>query len=193
MPSATKATRRSMRPQALSKSHTLTLVLDPACLTCREKCRKCDRARPACNRCVSKGLKCGGYPPRFQFLECTTSKMSSIASKGGQSSPEQTVAPREIGHCTPDSGNAESRSRLSSAAMLTPNSVLPEMPRSMDQETSSTNSRDDSFLLLSPDTASPVYRFTCVDEVLASDRAQDLLLYCTLFDKLSVCISVQTS
>ncbi|PLB47495.1 hypothetical protein P170DRAFT_193531 [Aspergillus steynii IBT 23096] len=48
--------------------------LGPACLTCREKCRKCDRARPACNRCITKGLDCGGYPEQFRFC--------GIASRG---------------------------------------------------------------------------------------------------------------
>ncbi|VUC29723.1 unnamed protein product [Clonostachys rosea] len=42
---------------------------DPACGTCRRKCRKCDRTRPFCNRCQSKGLQCDGYPPKFQFCE----------------------------------------------------------------------------------------------------------------------------
>ncbi|PYH92760.1 C6 zinc finger domain protein [Aspergillus ellipticus CBS 707.79] len=46
----------------------------PACLTCRQKCRKCDRARPDCQRCVSKGLVCGGYPEQFRFC--------GIASRG---------------------------------------------------------------------------------------------------------------
>ncbi|RMZ41966.1 C6 zinc finger domain protein [Aspergillus flavus] len=46
----------------------------PACLTCREKCRKCDRARPNCQRCISKGLVCGGYPEQFRFC--------GIASRG---------------------------------------------------------------------------------------------------------------
>lgn len=46
----------------------------PACKTCREKCRKCDRGRPKCQRCVSKGLECGGYPDLYRFC--------GIASRG---------------------------------------------------------------------------------------------------------------
>ncbi|KAL4803405.1 fungal-specific transcription factor domain-containing protein [Aspergillus unguis] len=46
----------------------------PACMTCREKCRKCDRARPRCQRCISKGLVCRGYPDQFRFC--------GIASRG---------------------------------------------------------------------------------------------------------------
>ncbi|KAM0226698.1 hypothetical protein ACHAP5_012336 [Fusarium lateritium] len=51
----------STRPTARRK--------DPACGTCRKKCRKCDRKRPICDRCRTKGLHCEGYPPRFQFQE----------------------------------------------------------------------------------------------------------------------------
>ncbi|KAM0312535.1 hypothetical protein ACHAPQ_012208 [Fusarium lateritium] len=51
----------STRPTARRK--------DPACGTCRKKCRKCDRKRPICDRCRAKGLHCEGYPPRFQFQE----------------------------------------------------------------------------------------------------------------------------
>ncbi|KAL4920048.1 fungal-specific transcription factor domain-containing protein [Aspergillus aurantiobrunneus] len=46
----------------------------PACMTCREKCRKCDRGRPSCQRCISKGLECRGYPDQFRFC--------GIASRG---------------------------------------------------------------------------------------------------------------
>ncbi|GFG19672.1 C6 zinc finger domain protein [Aspergillus udagawae] len=46
----------------------------PACKTCREKCRKCDRGRPKCQRCISKGLECGGYPDQYRFC--------GIASRG---------------------------------------------------------------------------------------------------------------
>ncbi|KAJ5938210.1 fungal-specific transcription factor domain-containing protein [Penicillium verhagenii] len=45
-----------------------------ACLTCRQKSRKCDRTQPICKRCISKGLTCGGYPDKFRFC--------GIASRG---------------------------------------------------------------------------------------------------------------
>ncbi|KAL2846593.1 fungal-specific transcription factor domain-containing protein [Aspergillus pseudodeflectus] len=44
---------------------------DPACATCREKCRRCDRARPVCKRCATRGLECKGYPETFQFKPVT--------------------------------------------------------------------------------------------------------------------------
>ncbi|KAJ5242387.1 fungal-specific transcription factor domain-containing protein [Penicillium citrinum] len=47
---------------------------EAACLTCRQKSRRCDRARPMCKRCISKRLQCGGYPEKFRFC--------GIASRG---------------------------------------------------------------------------------------------------------------
>ncbi|KAJ5776102.1 uncharacterized protein N7511_001113 [Penicillium nucicola] len=47
-------------------------VPGPACITCREKCRKCDRTQPTCQRCISKGLECKGYPERFRFAGLAT-------------------------------------------------------------------------------------------------------------------------
>ncbi|KAJ5353743.1 hypothetical protein N7541_006307 [Penicillium brevicompactum] len=44
----------------------------PACITCREKCRKCDRTKPVCQRCISKGLECKGYPEKFRFAGLAT-------------------------------------------------------------------------------------------------------------------------
>ena len=49
-------------------------MLEAACLTCRQKSRRCDRGRPECKRCISKGLQCGGYPDKFRFC--------GIASRG---------------------------------------------------------------------------------------------------------------
>ncbi|CAI7618195.1 unnamed protein product [Penicillium glandicola] len=46
----------------------------PACITCREKCRKCDRTKPVCQRCITKGLECKGYPDKFRF--------AGVASRG---------------------------------------------------------------------------------------------------------------
>lgn len=41
-------------------------------MTCREKCRKCDRTKPTCVRCSSKGLVCKGYPEKFRFCGLAT-------------------------------------------------------------------------------------------------------------------------
>ncbi|KAI9929313.1 hypothetical protein ASPWEDRAFT_173034 [Aspergillus wentii DTO 134E9] len=77
----------------------------PACATCREKCRRCDRGRPECQRCVSKGLPCGGYPDKYQFCGPTRKKRKERPSTDGPAArtrrgrvsqvdsdiPEQTV------------------------------------------------------------------------------------------------------
>ncbi|CAG8044594.1 unnamed protein product [Penicillium salamii] len=49
-----------------------THSIGPACITCREKCRKCDRTKPVCQRCISKGLECKGYPDKFRFAGLAT-------------------------------------------------------------------------------------------------------------------------
>lgn len=64
---------------------------DPACGTCRKKCRKCDRKRPICDRCRTKGLHCEGYPPRFQFQE-------TLIISAGQRSQE---APPDVADTSP--------------------------------------------------------------------------------------------
>ncbi|CAG7559375.1 unnamed protein product [Fusarium equiseti] len=71
----------STRPTARRK--------DPACGTCRKKCRKCDRKRPICDRCRIKGLPCDGYPPRFQFQENLT--VSPDTGTPQVATPDSTV------------------------------------------------------------------------------------------------------
>ncbi|KAF5020016.1 hypothetical protein F66182_7952 [Fusarium sp. NRRL 66182] len=73
---ASSLTSPTSRPTARRK--------DPACGTCRKKCRKCDRRRPICDRCRTRGLVCEGYPPRFQFQE------TLVVSSRRQTPPETT-------------------------------------------------------------------------------------------------------
>ncbi|CEL00662.1 hypothetical protein ASPCAL00260 [Aspergillus calidoustus] len=54
---------------------------DPACATCREKCRRCDRARPVCKRCATRGLECKGYPETFQFKPVTVAEPRRLAAR----------------------------------------------------------------------------------------------------------------
>ncbi|KAL6230125.1 hypothetical protein BDW75DRAFT_245118 [Aspergillus navahoensis] len=61
----------------------------PACMTCREKCRKCDRGRPSCQRCISKGLVCRGYPDQFRFC--------GIASRGKWKNARIPAVDKEFG------------------------------------------------------------------------------------------------
>ncbi|CAG8120437.1 unnamed protein product [Penicillium salamii] len=45
------------------------------CWTCKKKRVQCDEARPACTRCTSRGLVCGGYEIRLRWG-------AGIASRG---------------------------------------------------------------------------------------------------------------
>lgn len=70
-------------------------MTEPACGTCRKKCRKCDRKRPICDRCRIRGLHCEGYPPRFQFCEVLTApsrKKSSNVSSSSDPGTSSTVS-----------------------------------------------------------------------------------------------------
>lgn len=66
-----------MQSKGQSRSNSERIISDnpisgPACITCREKCRKCDRTKPICQRCKSKGLECKGYPEKFRFAGLAT-------------------------------------------------------------------------------------------------------------------------
>ncbi|KAH6886424.1 fungal-specific transcription factor domain-containing protein [Thelonectria olida] len=85
----------------INSCHQLTACseLDPACGTCRKKCRKCDRKRPICDRCRTKGLHCEGYPPRFQFCEMVVRGGASNAalSRSVQAQVEEESPPEPVG------------------------------------------------------------------------------------------------
>ncbi|KAF2757789.1 hypothetical protein EJ05DRAFT_493356 [Pseudovirgaria hyperparasitica] len=42
---------------------------NPVCGTCRRKSRRCDRGKPSCQRCISKGLLCEGYETKFKVYD----------------------------------------------------------------------------------------------------------------------------
>lgn len=63
------------------------LASDPVCGTCRRKSRKCDRTKPQCHRCLSKGLLCEGYETKFKVYE--------PKPKAKQRQQETTIAPLE--------------------------------------------------------------------------------------------------
>lgn len=65
-----------------------------ACVTCRQKCRRCDRAKPVCRRCVSKGLECGGYPTVFKFYGAsTTTRKTRRRQLKPLRSPQEVLSP----------------------------------------------------------------------------------------------------
>ena len=54
------------------------------CWTCKKKRVQCDETRPACTRCTSRGLVCGGYEIRLRWG-------AGIASRGKYSGAEKPV------------------------------------------------------------------------------------------------------
>ncbi|KAJ4122925.1 hypothetical protein NW768_009915 [Fusarium equiseti] len=76
-------------PRSAASTRPTARRKDPACGTCRKKCRKCDRKRPICDRCRIKGLPCEGYPPRFQFQENLT--VSADIGTPQVATPDSTV------------------------------------------------------------------------------------------------------
>lgn len=81
--------------------------IDPACGTCRRKCRKCDRSRPICNRCRTKGLHCEGYPPRFEFCDIIPARRHGGACSQAQDHSDRD-SPREPDEPAPDETLADS-------------------------------------------------------------------------------------
>ncbi|KAL2814437.1 fungal-specific transcription factor domain-containing protein [Aspergillus granulosus] len=80
----------------------------PACITRREKCRKCDRGRLKYQQYISKGLVCQEYPDQFQFCRIAsrgkwknaripTSKTAALPSPPGPSPPglQTTTTPSQ--------------------------------------------------------------------------------------------------
>lgn len=76
----------------------------PACTTCRQKCRRCDRAKPECQRCISKGLTCGGYPMTFKVYEADR---SSRKRKRRPLSPHSYESPNISQPLTPEQDSIE--------------------------------------------------------------------------------------
>ncbi|KAF5556275.1 hypothetical protein FNAPI_5798 [Fusarium napiforme] len=124
---------------------------DPACGTCRKKCRKCDRKRPICDRCRTKGLHCEGYPPRFQFQETLTvtpnqSSSQPATSDGLDASPSQPVI---LSQSLPELSMPSDAvaARLSA-------SLSPEYPVRETSALTLTSPQTSATLSLSPDLAS---------------------------------------
>ncbi|KAH7178291.1 fungal-specific transcription factor domain-containing protein [Fusarium sp. MPI-SDFR-AT-0072] len=124
---------------------------DPACGTCRKKCRKCDRKRPICDRCRTKGLHCEGYPPRFQFQETLTvapsqSNLQDATGDSLEASPSQPVIFSESPPEVPMPSDP--------VAVRLPASLSPEYPVAETSALTLTSSQSSVTLSLSPDIVS---------------------------------------
>ncbi|RDW87738.1 hypothetical protein BP5796_03432 [Coleophoma crateriformis] len=81
------------------------------------QCRKCDRGKPICQRCIDKGLECGGYPDKYRFcgvasrgkhrgenpfsVEKQGPTPASEASTTAQQTPSRSVLKVESSRSTP--------------------------------------------------------------------------------------------
>ncbi|KAJ5955554.1 hypothetical protein N7501_009833 [Penicillium viridicatum] len=135
----------------------------PACITCREKCRRCDRTKPVCQRCINKGLKCKGYPEKFRF--------TGLATRGKWKNRAVPAVSRD--HPIPTQPGSETDH---------PNAVHGELHR---QNTSALTSCDDhhgkpSLPILNYPRPQPENRAVELDDLLMLERTELLLTHCIL-------------
>ncbi|KIW48783.1 uncharacterized protein PV06_01348 [Exophiala oligosperma] len=81
----------------------------PACETCRRRSRKCDRERPQCSRCLTKGLVCEGYPTQFKILGLDTGPK---AFKSNNTQKRKRAPPKPKKRSSNSNSNTESGSKL---------------------------------------------------------------------------------
>ena len=146
------------------RSHIDNHIPGPACITCREKCRKCDRAKPVCQRCINKGLECKGYPDKFRFAGLATrgkwknravptvARSHGVQNQPGLNNDRATDPPREE-HGLPSNNSTSTSSRNSEG----PRSILGRhWPRSEERSVE-------------------------LDDLLMLERTEVLLTYCAFF------------
>ena len=174
-----RANRAGTLPPCHMSSHTHT-ILDPVCGTCRRKCRKCDRSRPQCQRCVSKGLVCEGYETKFRIynLASGVEKGPKIGSRARRRQSRNSISE----HSTTSIGQART---VQDSPPHT--STSPESKKSCSSGTPDSNSSPITSSL-TPDLASSVpflSKTTGSNDLLAIPETQILLSYCTPLDHVS--------
>lgn len=140
-------------------------------MTCRQKGRRCDRVRPACNRCLSKGVICAGYPDKFRFCgPASRGKWKSLEAPSTNyftNPPASTFSPLEY----------EPAQTIPSPAEPPAPELSPTEPDHEDGETASEKEEAEIALLspmlnLTPDSQMEI------DEIIASDEAERLISHC---------------
>jgi hypothetical protein len=140
----------------------------PACITCREKCRKCDRTKPVCQRCINKGLECKGYPDKFRF--------AGLATRGRWKNKAVPTASRSHGVQTlAGIDNDRAAYSLRGENAQQPNN---------NYRTSGRNSEAIGSIVghHSPQSGG---RTVELDDLLMLERTEVLLAYCLFFESLS--------
>ncbi|CAG7917116.1 unnamed protein product [Penicillium olsonii] len=102
-------------------------ITGPACITCREKCRKCDRKKPVCQRCISKGLECKGYPDKFRFAGLATRgkwKNHAVPSETRNHSPQSQPGLEKNAVGSGERGESQNSATASDENISAPRSTL---------------------------------------------------------------------
>lgn len=139
---------------------------DAACLTCRQKSRRCDRARPMCRRCISKGLECAGYPDKFRFC--------GIASRGKWKNHEAPISKGRAS--TPD---ADSSTQNTTASSQQTQFHSRDPPSKSNANGPSSNPRTPNLFIDSPQRNTPSHPSE-LSRILYSTEAKRLLTHCEL-------------
>jgi len=147
----------------------------PACVTCREKCRRCDRTRPVCRRCVSKGLECKGYPDKFRFC--------GIASRGKWKNQRVPTVHRT-------SSEPQTRQRRKAASRQVHRVPTPAASPSEDEPQPPSSSHSPGTWMLEASPQEPIHswhrekqsnRAVELDDLLMLGRSESLLAHCKIF------------
>lgn len=148
----------------------------PACVTCREKCRRCDRTRPVCRRCVSKGLECKGYPDKFRFC--------GIASRGKWKNQRVPIV-----HNTPSEPRDRQQRKTASRQARRVATLAASSSEDEPQPPSSSHSPDTWMVEASPQEPNHVWsrpenqsgkRAVELNDLLMLDRPETLLAHCKI-------------
>lgn len=145
-------------------------ISGPACITCREKCRKCDRTKPICQRCKNKGLECKGFPEKFRFAGLATRgrwKNRAVPSDARNQGVQANSV--EIEDERPDSGTGERNSQQLRNSKIPTSRTGETLPSSLGCHWH--HSEDRSVEL---------------DDLLMLERTEDLLAHCALCLSLSL-------
>lgn len=165
-----------------------TRTTGPACVTCREKCRRCDRTRPVCRRCASKGLECKGYPDRFRFC--------GVASRGKWRNQGAPVAHHAL-------SGPQTRQRREAASRQARRDVSEDQhhcqtPRSSHPPDTTTTwmveaapPQESNHIWHQPDSRTR-YRTVELDDLLMLDRTESLLAHCKMFFEALICMPCPT-
>lgn len=141
---------------------------DPACATCREKCRRCDRAKPTCGRCAAKGLECKGYPDKFRSRGVTAPYKrhgrKRASTNGDRVSRFEQEVPR-----APDYGEVADEGSWEEASPTLDHQPLASWNTEIPREPSLSNS--------SPSPGQPSDTVE-LNDLLLLEQTQRLLAYC---------------